>query len=183
MAIDQINHPINPPRWPQPRPPASSCRDLIHAPMTPASRAPDLVPREGQGSLGEQNREARWRPSPKAGGKGGFPKTDVSPALAAHSQCADGLFTWHLHTPFPQCLDGQITACRSLSSSQGEPRGEAPAFTRKPAHAQIAPFTWGTCPGPIPMLAAKRASLNGCLLGSRCRFWDLLPILPLFSLV
>lgn len=105
-------------------------------------------------------------------------KTDVSPALGAHSSVYPGASHSVSRAPSRADYSLQITQQR-----RGRAWGEAPAFTRSPAHAQMAPFTWGTCPGPIPMPAAKRAGLNGCLLGSRCRFWELPPMLSPFSLV
>ena len=68
--------------------------------MTPASRAPDLVPRGGQGSLREQGREA----GVGAGG-GGHSPWPSGRAASPEDRCKQGsrhtqrLFTWEPDTP------------------------------------------------------------------------------------
>lgn len=116
LAIDQISHPINPAAWSQPTSPAFTFRGLIHT-CTPASRAPDLVPREGQGSLREQDREA----GPGASGEGGSPEDRCKHrSRRTHTGCLPGSLTLHV----ARVLHGQIAACRLLSSREGEPAGK-----------------------------------------------------------
>lgn len=69
LAIDQINHPINPPAWLWPRCSAFSCQGLIHTPRhLPAGLLTHSQGRTGQPRRTRQ-REAGWRPSPEAYGR------------------------------------------------------------------------------------------------------------------
>lgn len=103
------------------------------------------------------------------------------------SRRTEHLFTWEPDTP--RCESSFMDRLQPADYSAAawvSPR-EATAFTRKPAHAQVASFPREICPGPLPVPTAKRSQADLCLgrwglLAELLQVGDLLLIPSPFSL-